>query len=337
MPETLFSQIGLLATALVAGLLVGWLVRGRRCLGEKAAINAGWREQMAARRSENERLVEQNTSLMQQNSQYRAAEKDSQLRAAELSSALKEVFERRDELQQQIKEIRGNLEAAVRERDRLQSHVEHRGTPAGATSTAIGQRDEKIALLSKELKNWQERVSPLIERFRMRNQEVLELEEQLARARQRIGALETRLGTASAGSGTDPSGEDPPAADESSGPTGHVDAPLAGSAAAADPGGDVEAAWTDVPGASEADIGGESTIDNGFGRDDLKRIKGVGPAIEKTLNEMGIWRFNQIADMSEYEMDRVAQRLKGFRSRIYREDWIGQARELEERKSGGRD
>ncbi len=68
-------------------------------------------------------------------------------------------------------------------------------------------------------------------------------------------------------------------------------------------------------------------------KDDLKRIKGVGPAIEKTLNELGIYSYNQIAEMSEYEIDRVAQRLKGFRSRIYRQDWIGQARDLQYRKS----
>lgn len=66
--------------------------------------------------------------------------------------------------------------------------------------------------------------------------------------------------------------------------------------------------------------------------DDLKAIKGVGPAIEKTLNDLGIFRFNQIAEMSEYDIDRVAQQLKGFRSRIYREDWIGQARDLQYRK-----
>jgi NADH-quinone oxidoreductase subunit E len=70
-------------------------------------------------------------------------------------------------------------------------------------------------------------------------------------------------------------------------------------------------------------------------RDDLKKIKGVGPAIEKTLNEMGISRFDQIAQMSEYDIDRVAHRLKGFRSRIYREDWIGQARDLHDQKVGG--
>ena len=68
-------------------------------------------------------------------------------------------------------------------------------------------------------------------------------------------------------------------------------------------------------------------------KDDLKQIKGVGPVIEKTLNELGILLFSQIAEMSEYEIDRVAQRLKGFRSRIYREDWIGQARDLQFRKN----
>ena len=69
-------------------------------------------------------------------------------------------------------------------------------------------------------------------------------------------------------------------------------------------------------------------------RDNLKLIKGVGPAIEKTLNELGIFRYIQIAEMSEYDIDRIARRLKGFRSRIYREDWIGQARDLQLKKAG---
>ncbi len=69
-------------------------------------------------------------------------------------------------------------------------------------------------------------------------------------------------------------------------------------------------------------------------RDNLRLIKGIGPAIEKTLNELGIFRYHQIAEMTEYDIDRVAQRLKGFSTRIYREDWIGQARELQLKKSG---
>ena len=70
--------------------------------------------------------------------------------------------------------------------------------------------------------------------------------------------------------------------------------------------------------------------------DDLRKIKGIGPAIERTLNELGIYRYHQIAEMSEYDIDRVAQQLKGFRSRIYREDWIGQARDLQYEKSNSR-
>jgi predicted flap endonuclease-1-like 5' DNA nuclease len=70
--------------------------------------------------------------------------------------------------------------------------------------------------------------------------------------------------------------------------------------------------------------------------DDLKMIKGIGPSIEKTLNDLGVYRFHQIAEMSEYDIDRVAQQLRGFRSRIYREDWIGQARDLQYQKNNDR-
>jgi NADH-quinone oxidoreductase subunit E len=77
----------------------------------------------------------------------------------------------------------------------------------------------------------------------------------------------------------------------------------------------------------------EDDPEPGDDKDDLKQIKGVGPVIEKTLNELGILLFSQIAEMNESEIDRVAQRLKGFRSRIYREDWIGQARDLQFRKN----
>jgi predicted flap endonuclease-1-like 5' DNA nuclease len=67
--------------------------------------------------------------------------------------------------------------------------------------------------------------------------------------------------------------------------------------------------------------------------DDLRQIKGIGLSIEKTLRELGFQRFHQIAEMTEYDIDRVARQLKGFRSRIYREDWIGQARLLQNQKN----
>ncbi len=70
-------------------------------------------------------------------------------------------------------------------------------------------------------------------------------------------------------------------------------------------------------------------------REDLKIIRGIGPSIEQTFNDFGFYKFRQIAELTEYEMENLAQQLKGFRSRIYREDWIGQARDLEQEKNNG--
>lgn len=61
--------------------------------------------------------------------------------------------------------------------------------------------------------------------------------------------------------------------------------------------------------------------------DDLKRIKGVGPGLEKTLNELGFYHFDQIAAWGEAEIAWVDARLK-FKGRITRDDWIGQAKDF---------
>jgi NADH-quinone oxidoreductase subunit E len=60
------------------------------------------------------------------------------------------------------------------------------------------------------------------------------------------------------------------------------------------------------------------------GADDFKRISGVGPKLETTLNEMGFWHFDQIAKWSDDEVSWVDSRLK-FKGRIRRDDWIAQA------------
>jgi predicted flap endonuclease-1-like 5' DNA nuclease len=61
--------------------------------------------------------------------------------------------------------------------------------------------------------------------------------------------------------------------------------------------------------------------------DDLKRISGIGPGIEKTLHALGIYHFRQIAELTPDNVAWIDQRLR-FRGRIEREDWIGQARRL---------
>ena len=65
--------------------------------------------------------------------------------------------------------------------------------------------------------------------------------------------------------------------------------------------------------------------------DELKRIKGIGPVIEKTLNELGIYQFKQIADFTS---DNVAwvDKYISFPGRIDREEWVSQAKSLAEGK-----
>jgi predicted flap endonuclease-1-like 5' DNA nuclease len=65
--------------------------------------------------------------------------------------------------------------------------------------------------------------------------------------------------------------------------------------------------------------------------DDLKRIRGVGVLIEKKLNQMGVVAYEQIANWTAEDVDRVSQSLD-FKGRIERENWVEQARIL---ASGG--
>jgi predicted flap endonuclease-1-like 5' DNA nuclease len=66
-------------------------------------------------------------------------------------------------------------------------------------------------------------------------------------------------------------------------------------------------------------------------REDLKRIRGIGVLIENRLNTMGVVAYEQIANWTAADIDRVSQSLD-FKGRIERENWVEQARIL---ASGG--
>ncbi len=61
--------------------------------------------------------------------------------------------------------------------------------------------------------------------------------------------------------------------------------------------------------------------------DDLKQIRGVGPKLEQTLNDLGIFHYRQIAGLSDKNIAWIDSYLR-FKGRIEREDWIGQAKRL---------
>jgi predicted flap endonuclease-1-like 5' DNA nuclease len=80
---------------------------------------------------------------------------------------------------------------------------------------------------------------------------------------------------------------------------------------------------------SEALVGSETGRPTrpGSGIDDLKRIRGIGVLIEKKLNSLGIIHYEQVANWTGADIERISNILD-FKGRIERENWIEQARIL---------
>ena len=326
MPELTTLHIGLLALVLVVGVVLGWLFRSKRSAKDEIAINAGWLDPLETQQFEHDRLVEQNRNLMEQISQYQTSQEVSVNRTNELAASLKKALDLRDELQQQLNELGNQMQVTTAQRDKLDTAVDILEIQVKSSANGLKEKDDEIFRQSRELKSWQSRVPPLVEKFRARDKQAGELQSELEFARARIEWLEEMarsnqnsvepVDAAILPDGLDASNE--PHDDMSV----HVEPELQDQIQDA---GDDDKLLVEREDLDENAATGDE-------KDDLKQIKGVGPAIEKTLNDLGIFRFKQIAEMSEYDIDRVAQQLKGFRSRIYRGDWLGQARDLQYQK-----
>jgi len=73
---------------------------------------------------------------------------------------------------------------------------------------------------------------------------------------------------------------------------------------------------------------GEARLKAGSAGDDLKRIKGIGPAFERELRRLGVDSFAQIAAWTPADIESIAKKIKAKPERIRRDNWIGPAAEL---------
>jgi NADH-quinone oxidoreductase subunit E len=79
-----------------------------------------------------------------------------------------------------------------------------------------------------------------------------------------------------------------------------------------------------------------ASIERPAAPDDLKAISGIGPKLEKVLNDLGVWTYAQVAAWGKPEIAWIDDYL-AFRGRIERDGWIEQARALSgTRKRGGK-
>jgi predicted flap endonuclease-1-like 5' DNA nuclease len=68
--------------------------------------------------------------------------------------------------------------------------------------------------------------------------------------------------------------------------------------------------------------------------DDLKKVHGIGPKLERTLKELGITSFRQIANLQPEDIAYVTAALGAFKGRIERDDWMSSAAQEHTKKYG---
>ena len=79
-----------------------------------------------------------------------------------------------------------------------------------------------------------------------------------------------------------------------------------------------------APGAATAAAARASKLPQG-----LRRIRGIGPAYQRVLEQVGITRVQQIASWTQADLQAFADKLKIRPDRISKDDWIGQAKALD--------
>jgi large subunit ribosomal protein L21 len=97
-------------------------------------------------------------------------------------------------------------------------------------------------------------------------------------------------------------------------------------AAVTDPAPKAQAAKTTPAKATEAKPAA-AKADNAAAGGDLKKLAGVGPALEKKLIAAGVTSLTQVAAWTEADVSKIDEELS-FKGRIDREGWIAQAKDL---------
>jgi predicted flap endonuclease-1-like 5' DNA nuclease len=67
--------------------------------------------------------------------------------------------------------------------------------------------------------------------------------------------------------------------------------------------------------------------------DDLKEIRGIGPALERRLHLKGIRRFEQLAQLNDHQLADIGEKIAVPASTMQRDQWIEQARSLAARRT----
>lgn len=70
-------------------------------------------------------------------------------------------------------------------------------------------------------------------------------------------------------------------------------------------------------------------------KNDLTAIEGIGPFLEKKLNDAGVFTYADIAAWDAEKIAEITTKISFFEGRIEKDDWVGQAQRLVDKKPEG--
>lgn len=79
-------------------------------------------------------------------------------------------------------------------------------------------------------------------------------------------------------------------------------------------------------------VGGRINVDENIEKDDLTLINGVGPFLERQLNDAKIYTYRQISNWNRQDIEEITRKIGFFPGRIEQDNWVGQAARLQQMK-----
>ncbi len=337
-----------MVAATLVGLAIGWIF-GRWL--QKRTIAEGYVAELAAQeelaRKAEHRLTESNKTLDKLQLRLkgeieRVGELEAQLESSQVAIA---ALEGSAVDGAELAQLRADLEASVKEGETLTARTAELDDAVAARDAQIGELEAgavdqaELARLRSEVESGgverqrlAARASELEDAVAARDAQIGELEAgavdqaELARLRSDLAACGTEREHL-AGRVTELEGllASP---DEAVTEQAEVVAPVA----AVSPVVDETLEGDDGPSKEEglariAEIAARTAGGAPAADDDLKKVHGIGPKLERTLKGLGISSFKQIANSEPEDIAYVTAALDAFKGRIERDDWMSSAAE----------
>lgn len=325
----IFQILVFLLLAAILGFIVGWLLRGSRFQSELQDLDARWRSKLGDVENERDRFAGEANQANEARAKTEASATEAG-RLAETHDASLQQLRREHEtklgLLSDTEQRAGGLEKELADAKASLSSQQSAGGDAERLGKELAAANTRASGLERDLNSAKEANGTCKREVDRLQAEIAALKRAAAAGDNALAATGPSGSTSSSAGGAGPG--------SALGLVGGSDTERA-----AAPSGLAESAGQDFQASAKASSSSDSGDDNegvrpealsaprGGSADDLKKISGVGPKLEKTLNGLGIFHFSQIAEFTPDHVAWVDKYLR-FKGRIERENWIEQAKVL---------